>query len=682
VHDVDVLIAALVVTYLPGLSLMAALGVRRPVLLAALAPAASVAVAGVTGVLSALFGLRFGPTTLGFATGLLVAVAVVIALLSRRRARQAGSAVPGVPRRRRSVTAVTTQVVGAALVLVGAGVGVATWLTGLGVLSTPPQEHDMIIHAMQAAYIEQSGRAAPWELVPADVVTGSPVAFYPAGFHLLVAITSSVTGAGTVTALNAMTVAVLAVVLSVSAAALTVVAARQLGLSPASASLAGGIAALVAAGLYRPTFHLMHDGGILANAAALAITPGVVAGLLLLPRLRAGAAIAVGAACAGVLWVHPSAVVSVGLTVLAWWAGQALARQGRRQLRGLTVRLLVALASAWVFGVAALSPVFDAAGRTAGFPPDTSPASLRNAVGNTLGMSYSGFIDPKQAIGQATAAALTIVGVVAVLMLGRGYGPVTAWATWCLVTIAQFMSPGKGWEAPITGVFYNALLRTWSHVSLLVPVLAALGVVLTANLVAVLVRRRVPLPARPVAAILALLAFAAYFNWQAPEYTATNERSVATRYSDPDFVRVGPDDERAFDWLAQHIQPGQRVLNSPNDGSTYLYVEHGIPVVNVYTLGLPGVPYSYQLLESFDTYPTDGSVRSKLLDLDVAWVYVDATAPLIGSKGSPDGWAGTKGFALAPGFARLEGLPGLVPRFRSGTVTVYSLDLDVLRSLP
>lgn len=681
-HDVDVLIAALVVTYLPGLSLMAALAVRRPVLLAALAPAASVAVAGVTAVVVALLGLSFGPVAVGFTTALLLAVGVVSALLSRRRGRAGSSE----PRRRRSVTTVLTQLVSAALVLVGAWIGANTWLTGMGTLATPPQEHDMIIHAMQAAYIERSGHAAPWELVPADVVTGAPVAFYPGGFHLLVALTAKVSGAGTVTALNATTVAVLAVVLSVSAATLTVVAARQLRLSAATASLAGAVAALVAAGLYRPTFHLMHDGGILANAAALAITPGVVAGVLLLPRLPLRSVVAVGVACAGVLWVHPSAVVSVGLTVAAWWIGQVLARQGRRELRnltGLTGRLLVALVSAWVIGVAALAPAFDAAGRTSGFPADTSPTSLRNAVGNTLGMSYSGFLDPKQAIGQATAAALTIVGVVAVLVLRRGYGAVTAWAAWCLVTIAEFLTPGKGWEAPITGFFYNALLRTWAHMALLTPVLAGLGVVLTANLVAVLLRRRhLPLPARPVAAVLALLAFAAYLNWQAPEYTATNERSVATRYSDPDFVRVGPDDERAFDWLAQHVRPGQRVMNSPNDGSTYLYVEHGIPVVNVYTLGLPGVPYSYQLLDSFDTYPSDAAIRSTLLDLDVAWVYVDATAPLIGSKGSPTGWAGSKGFALAPGFAHLQGLPGLVPRFHSGTVTVYSLDLDVLRALP
>src|SRR6201999_2644225 len=118
--------------------------------------------------------------------------------------------------------------------------------------------------------------------------------------------------------------------LPLSAAALTTVAARQLRLSRSAEALAAGFAALVAAGMYRPAFHLMHDGGILANAASLVLTPGVVAGVLMLPHLSRLGAVAVGVACAGVLTVHPSAAVSVGLTVVAWWVGQSLTGSGRR----------------------------------------------------------------------------------------------------------------------------------------------------------------------------------------------------------------------------------------------------------------------------------------------------------------------------------------------------------------
>jgi len=265
--------------------------------------------------------------------------------------------------------------------------------------------------------------------------------------------------------------------------------------------------------------------------------------------------------------------------------------------------------------------------------------------------------------------------------LRRWFGPVTAWAAWSLVTIGAFLSPGSGPASLITGFFYNAQLRVWSHVSLLAPVLAALGVVLTASRCAVWLRRRCPVPVRSAAALLVVLAWLGYLVGPAWRYAHTNVTAVASRYLTPDFVRVNADDQRAISWLAGHVRPGQRVLNSANDGSTYLYVERGVPVLNVNTLGVQGVPYTYRLLESFRSYPNDSQLRAVLLRYNVAWVYVDSRAPTIGSAGSPEGWAGTAGFSLAPGLADLAGLPGLVPVFTSGTVTVYSLDLGVLRTL-
>jgi hypothetical protein len=241
-----------------------------------------------------------------------------------------------------------------------------------------------------------------------------------------------------------------------------------------------------------------------------------------------------------------------------------------------------------------------------------------------------------------------------------------------------------GLDSLVTGFFYNAQLRVWSHVSLLVPVLAGLGVVLTASWCAIWWRRHSPAwaSARLVSAVLVVLAWLGYLVGPAWRYADTNTKAMAARYRTPDFVRVNTDDQRAINWLAGRIRPGQRVLNSPNDGSTYLYVERGIPVLNVATLGLDAIPYSYRFLESFRSYPIDKQLRDVLLQYNVAWVYVDSQAPTIGSGGSPEGWAGSAGFALAPGLADLTALPGLVPVFTSGSVTVYSLDLGTLGALP
>ena len=684
VHDGLVLLVALLVCYLPGLALMAALGVRSGVLLMGLAPAVSVAVAVVTGIGTAVLGVAFGATPLGVVTAVMFAVAAGLHVL--RRSAQEG---PG--RREPSATGWATgwmvQAVGAVLVAVGAIAGVGTWLRGVGPLSTIPQEHDMVIHAVLVAYIQRSGQAAPWQLLPADVLTGAPVVFYPSGLHLLAAVTSGLTG-GTVPGLNAVTVVVLAVALSLSAAALTVVAARQLRFARPTAMLAAGVAALVASGLYRPTFHLMHDGGILVNGAALALTPGVAAGVLMLPRVSRRSAMAVGVACAGVVSVHPSAAVSVGVTVIAWWLGQALTRHGRQQLLGQRsghlAGLVIAAGTAVVVGSGTLLAALSASRRTGGWPPDTPPTPFGDAVGSTLALSYGGHIDPQRSQGQVAATVLVALGVVAVVALRRGFGPVTAWATWSLVTIGAFVTPGSGPDSLVTGFFYNAQMRVWSHVSLLAPVLAALGVVLAASWCAVWLDRHCPVrtPARLVAALLVVVAWLGYLMGPAWRYAETNVTTVASRYLTPDFVRVDPDDQRAISWLAGRIRPGQRVLNSPNDGSTYLYVERGIPVLNVATLGMDNIHHSYQLLESFRSYPTDKQLRDVLLQYNVAWVYVDSRAPMIGSSGSPEGWAGNEGFTVAPGLADLTGLPGLVPVFTSGSVTVYSLDLGTLRKLP
>ena len=116
-------------------------------------------------------------------------------------------------------------------------------------------------------------------------------------------------------------------------------------------------------------------------------------------------------------------------------------------------------------------------------------------------------------------------------------------------------------------------------------------------------------------------------------------------------------------------------MNNANDGSTFLYVEYGIPVVNISTLGLANLPHTYQLLGSFNRFASDAAVRDELAALNVAWVYVDAEAPVTGSPGSPDNWTRGQPFAVAPGLEGLVGLPGVRQEFRSGSVSVYSVDL-------
>ena len=673
--DALVFVAAAVVAYVPGLVLLAAVSVPPGLLMVALAPAASVAVAGVTAVLVAPVGLPFGPVALLVVTAAVGAAAVAVRLARPRELRV----------RARRVLRLRSQappVVGAAMVAVGVAFATWAWIAGIGPLATRPQEHDMIMHVLQTAYVTRTGRGAPWQLAPVDLLTGTPTWFYPSGVHLLAAATAGLTGGAVVPALNAQTVVLLAVAGCTGAAALGAVAARQLGLGRGSAMLVAGVASLVMAGLYRPALVLMHDGGILANAVSLSLVPAAVAGVLALSRLPMRAGVGVGAVVAGAVWCHPSAAVSVAVTTVAWWAGMVVAPRGRAELRRAVRGLAVAAGVTAVLLVPAVGPGLGQSARTANWPPDTGPVPFYRALGETLGFPYSGWIDPEQTRSQTWVLLLVLVGIGAVVALRRGIGLVAAFAVWSAIVVGAWLSPGTGVDALVTRFFYHAMLRTWSHVYLLAPVLAGLGVVLVADRVAVLARRRLPLRASWAALALVTVAFVGYAAAPAVGYARIAEVSVATRYRTPEFVRIGPDDDAAIAWLAAHIRPGERVFNSPNDGSTYLYVERGIPIVNIYTLGLTGIPYTYRLLQTFDTYPTDPAVRRQLADLDVRWVYVDSDTPAIGSAGSPENWAGPDGFRLAPGLRDLDGLPGLTEAFRSGSVTVYALDLGAVGPQP
>lgn len=670
-----ILLAALLVAVLPGAALAAALRVRSALLAVAVVPTASIGVLLLVASATGLLGLPF--------TAAVVAVPVLVLLgiggWHRFRAGRPRSTWTRPVWRASRLPAVA----GGLLVLAGTALGVRTWLRGFGGLDRIAQEHDMITHQLVVAYTERTGRAAPWQITPVDLLTGEPVTFYPNGGHLAPALLAGL-GPGAVPALNALIVVYLAVGWTAGVAVLSAVTARQLGNGRDTAWLVAGTAAAIAPALYRPAFQLMHDGGIYPGALTLALAPGLLAAFLLAAReRRPGTVVLLGLGAAGMLAAHPSGAVTVGLSLLAWLAGDLVDRRGRTRLRRLVP---VLTGAAVVAGLAALPLLLrggSALDGVSGFPPDSSPEPFASALGSAVGLAYGGYLDPARATGQTGLTVLYLAGVLAVARARRGLGVVAAWATWVAVTTAAMLSPGTGVEAPVTGFFYNALLRTWAHVGLFVPTLAALAVVAVVTTAVRAVRRRLPVAARGagVASVLVLAVVAGLIAMPVRHGVDTNTRSVAERYADPEFHRVDPDDLAAAEFLRGRVAPGERVLNSANDGSTFLYVVAGIPVVNTSSLGTAADPDTVRLLRSFRDYPHDPAVRAALRRLDVGWVYVDSEAPGIGARGAPYGWVdGTVPYTVAPGLSGLDGLrlPGLSPAFRQGSVSVHRLDLDLI----
>ena len=320
-----------------------------------------------------------------------------------------------------------------------------------------------------------------------------------------------------------------------------------------------------------------------------------------------------------------------------------------------------------------------AVGATTAFVTQTQDRPVALAVGKALTFAYGGYLDPDSTRSQMAAAILILAGVLLLLVTRRCVPLLAALAVWFVIVVSYFVGPGKGLAGVVTGFFYNSEPRVWSHLTLLGVPAGALGLALAARWIA----RRLPAwvgrTAVPwvTAGLLALLLLG-YAVGPGYGYARINENAVAARFITPDFTRVDGNDEAAAAWLAGQVRPGQRILNSANDGSTILYTRYGLPVVNLATLGSAAAPYTYQLLAGFRDYPRDPVVRRELRDLDVDWLYVDSEAPPIGVGGAPFGWPQRDRLTVPRGFENLTGLPGLTPVFRAGTVTVYRLDPAVV----
>ncbi|MEQ3537485.1 DUF6541 family protein [Pseudonocardia tropica] len=649
-----------------------AVGVRSVLVTIAAGPAVTIGLLGAIATLAGALHVAFTPATVG--------VVIVVVGLGGATSRYFRGRPFEIALAKPSFAALCSIL----MVVVGLALAVRTWLRGFRGLSTVAQEHDMITHQLLVAYIGRTGRAAPWQVQPVDLLTGGPVSTYPAGGHLGPALLAGA-GADPSAALNAFTITYLAVGFVIGVCALSVVTARQLGCGAQVSSLAGGVGAVIAPALYRPTFQLMHDGGVYPNAVTLALAPGLLAAFLAAPAERSRSAIAVvlGFACAGLVTTHPSAVATVAVSLVAWLCGDLLDRHGRRRL----VRLLPVLLGAGAVAAIGILPLLlsstSTVGGIAGFPPDTGATGFAQALGSTIGLSYGGYLDNGRLTGQAGLTALVLVGVFLVARARRGVGVVAAWATWSAIVFAMMLSPGIGPEASVTGLFYNALQRVWAHTALFVPTLAAIAVVLSSAAVVRVTRRHLPVALRTTILVPALVLAAAAALVAAPVSSGarTNTISVAERYGEPEFRRFDTHDAAAIDFLRSRVAPGQRVMNSANDGSTLLYVQAGIPVVNTTSLGTGSVPWSIPLLASFRDYPERADIRSMLRELDVAWVYVDDAPPGIGAGGSPYGWVSDPGpFTVPPGLEDLDvtQLPGLTKQFQSGPVSVYRLSLDSL----
>jgi hypothetical protein len=671
------LLVGVLVVFAPGLAVLLALGIRERLWLAGLAAPLTTGIVLLVSLFTGATGLRFGLLTVVVALAVFVVLASVAGLLLRRR-RGTAAPEPGEDPAFRAVTGRAGTWLQLAGLVIGAGgvlLGVRTWHTGLGSWATPTQEHDTVTHAVLTAFTHFTGQAAPWQVLPVDVVHDSTVQFYPPGFTNLAALLVDVFG-DTMLSLNLVTVVFSVVVLPLSVGALTAAVLRHARLGRGWVELGAGVAALVSVQLYRPGIAFAHDGGVLPNAAAMAIAPGLTAVMLVIGRRHWGRAVLVGVALAGAINVHPSALMTAALTTAAALAGLLFTRRGRTAF----VRALPPLLLAGVVAVlAALPDVFALlrlGGGTVGDAPATIKAqTLGEAVTAVVKLPYSGYFDLTGTLGQLALGVLGLAGALVAIVSRRCWPLVTAWLFWVAVIISFHTSPNSGFGATVGRFYYRVAGRVDTHIYLMIPVLAGVLFALL-GLAFASVRLRVPVPVRTrpvVAAVLAVLAVGVLTATTFRGYMNTGALSLSQRYAAPQFVRYDKSDDAAAAWLHQHAAPGETILNNANDGSTLLYVDYDLPILNIVPDGHSPITDNVTLLARFNAFPHDEAVRDILRRKNVRWVYTDTTAPTVGTDGHH--WSGQRTFSLAAGLEDLNGLPGLTKVFTAGTVSVYRLDL-------
>ncbi len=663
----------LLVLYVPGLLLLQVCRVRSVRVLLGVAPVATLGLLQIAALLAA-----GTPMDLPWAAVTVSTLLAVVLLVLDVRARHEGAVIGTL---RQAATAVRRAPAGAVVsvaLLAGAlWLASTTWLRGLGGLDTPPQEHDTVTHALLTSYIARTGEASPFHVMPVDLASGDHVRFYPAALHTYAALLADVAG-NAVTGLNAATLLLLAV------AGPATLAAAVATLEPGrTRPVFGALSALLAVGLYRPYLQLMHDAGILAFAVGLAMAPALAICLLSMRRRDWPMAGVTALVALALFALHPSIAIISAIVAVVVLAVALLLGPGRSWLIerlgtvGATALAAVVLVAPW-----ALASV-TVAGSVAAYPEKPPAVLLGEMAGRIAGFFYGGFFDLEAEHFQLGFAVVFWIGLAGCLTSRRLWPLLAAWLAWALAALLY----GSGHSdlpglAQLGQLFFNSWVRIMSVNGVLAPAVAALGLAVLADRLAnLLVPRRSQRdggshrldPVAVLPAAVALVVALTYVLAAGQGYRDTNIEAIADRYGDPEFIRISSEEREAFEFLASEPDVG-RVLNNGNDGSTFLYVYEGIPVVNTYPLGMPEARHGIYLMQHLNDLGTDPAVACLLERWDITHVIVSLSSPRIGARGAPDRWVRTRLFDYAPGFFDLVDVPGIEAAYANPDVAVFRID--------
>ncbi|MGN8024971.1 DUF6541 family protein [Microbacterium sp. 22242] len=449
--------------------------------------------------------------------------------------------------------------------LIGLGVAALLLATQLVLIIGDPrnisQSFDNVFHLNAVRYIMDTGSASSLT-VGKMTSPGASTAFYPAGWHALVALVTQSTGTTIMIASNAVAMVVATVVWPASALLLTRVVA---GPHPVVMASAGVVSAVV------PAFPiLMIDYGVLyPYFLAVSILPAALAATIALLHLcrthvripRSILVVVVLGVLPGLIISHPGAFVAwIALSLVAGSVayGKFLAgRPPRRAFVGVSVCFVVVLiiaAIAWKY----LKPPLEARG----WPVEQS---VGQAIGQAITLSPTyGYvcwlIVPLLGLG---------IGVLARRRRAEDLVPLLLYVSVIALYVVCSAMVWPDLRDRLTGAWYNNSPRLAALLPMVAVPIAALG----SNAAVAWVRRTVGRhgSARRGLAVCVVVAGVALIAAQA--YTVQHALRVVSKvyaYSDESHL-ISEDELTLLDRLAKEVPSRSVIAGSPWTGAGLAY---------------------------------------------------------------------------------------------------------------
>jgi hypothetical protein len=122
---------------------------------------------------------------------------------------------------------------------------------------------------------------------------------------------------------------------------------------------------------------------------------------------------------------------------------------------------------------------------------------------------------------------------------------------------------------------------------------------------------------------------------------------------------VSRSEQAAYAWLADHLKPGQQVMNDRFDGSVWMYASAGVQPMEWTFYGAPAGSVVSRLRENLNQLDRSATVRGLVEKADVRYVIV--------------GRGFMRGLPRAHGLTGLARVQGLSQVFHNKDATIYEV---------